>query len=150
MVLMTAVPMTSTISYPDLYMHFKILHSEFDEPELQRPHAAYSILSQNVRGFTHAARRIWLSSWRKSALRFSISLFFIQETHLRSQQEVDEIEQIWKELWNYRGTSPVIYCSITERAAAGVAILVDHPTPTSITQSRSFVERSTDSSTVTG
>ena len=82
---------------------------------------------QNVRGFQIKSRISWLTAWRRTRVQERPLAWMIQETHVSSQDEVDQLISAWARLWGQHeqhSGPPMSYWSIGEERTAGVAILL--------------------------
>lgn len=87
-----------------------------------------SIATRNLRGFAKASRRRWINGWRKRRGHPVPNIILVQDTNLRSDQEICEICEIctqWQRVWQLDKTEqPLSYWSHTAAQSAGMGIPV--------------------------
>ena len=83
------------------------------------------ILSQNVRGFTKKDISNWLYSWKRGGSDYHAQIIFLQETHIVTTTERDEVATQWARLWGQPHKSQNLsYWSVHPYKQGGVAILI--------------------------
>ena len=115
----------------DIYGRYKYIQrmSRSAQGKLDTKHfyGSRRIKTQNVRDFRDKSRGRWLNAWRRTPVVHLPLAWIIQEAHVCSQSEVEELTSAWARLWGQlpRPDSPVLsYWSVSDTRAVGVAILL--------------------------
>ncbi|EGZ18968.1 hypothetical protein PHYSODRAFT_301406 [Phytophthora sojae] len=83
------------------------------------------IITQNVRGFRKSDMWEWLAAWRGIPMMHHPALIILQETHMQTEAERDELIQRWQLLWGQpESASPLSYWSVGSHKEGGVGVLV--------------------------
>jgi len=102
-------------------------------PAKHRRTTNYKLITQNVRGFKKTSRARWLGSWRYANKPDVPDIILIQETHITTQQDKDDLEREWCRLWGVQGTKTAFtHWSMGAEPTGGVGILVNPTTTTKI------------------
>jgi hypothetical protein len=59
------------------------------------------LVTQNVRGFkaTEGIRQLWMQQWKTKLNQKQQHYIFIQETHINTTQEAQDMEAAWCRVW---------------------------------------------------
>jgi exonuclease III len=120
-------------SVGDVYGRLKYVQNATEEeqgtPTRRRVSKGWRLETQNVRGFSAESRRKWMGTWRRTPVSQRPQAWFLQETHVGSDEEANELAEMWKNMWGQKhnsNSSKMSYWSIDDTRAGGVAILL-HP-----------------------
>jgi exonuclease III len=89
---------------------------------------AWKIETQNVRGFTEESQSRWLSAWRRTPVKDRPAAWLLQETHVSSEEEAENLRLMWSGLWGrqHQQSGLVLsYWSVHTKKEGGVAILLN-------------------------
>ena len=117
--------------FSDAYERYSYLlrvdRNDFHNRGQQSVGAQHRIETQNVRGFIDKTRSQWLAALQRTPLRARPLTWIIQETHVHSHTDVDQLVAAWARLWGRSHGNlvpPLSYWSVGSSAAGGMAILL--------------------------
>ena len=97
--------------------------------ENQRYEISRIYLTQNVNGLGENQDKIysWMKSWKKKLLKSPIEVIFLQETHVKTEQQAKRYTALWHKIWGFKTSLPeqYAYWSQASSSKAGVAILIN-------------------------
>ncbi|KAL3665162.1 hypothetical protein V7S43_009791 [Phytophthora oleae] len=97
------------------------------------------LMTQNLQGFKKEKRHSWMKAWRSLPLSEQPDVIYVQETHITSQREAQELENEWRRLWHVPVSAPTMtFWSVGDKPAGGVGIVL---TPRTQINARAWAQK---------
>ncbi|EGZ04650.1 hypothetical protein PHYSODRAFT_535950 [Phytophthora sojae] len=99
--------------------------SGLDNKKNKQHRAELHVITQNLQGFKKERRSGWLRGWKQRTSLRPADVIYVQDTHLKTSEEIDEVAEMWNRVWGIKEPKqPLSYWSKMEGSSGCIGILL--------------------------